>query len=304
MRDVRTQLVVDRYESGLRFDGDSGLVQPEVPTRGPLADSDEQPLGPQFFGPGGTFDPEHHSLGGAGERERLRPDPNLDAQPFEGAGEFAHEVGFEAGEELGHELDDRDVHPHPGEEPSKLAAADPASQDEEGAGQRGQSEQHPPDVMTVVPSGSNPRRTRGTAPAATIANSKSMRSWPPSGALRSAECGPVKRASPLRTVTPADLRSEATPSRSFATTASFHRIVWGRSNWTSAARTPISGPSDRTAEVERCRVDERLRRDAAPVEALAAELVLLDQEDLEAELSSSDGGDVSARTPADDEHLR
>src|SRR5262249_37220364 len=49
--------------------------------------------------------------------------------------------------------------------------------------------------------------------------------------------------------------------------------------------------------------DPRLGRDAAPVEARAAQLVLFDHRGLEAELRGADRGNVTARTGADDDDL-
>jgi hypothetical protein len=51
------------------------------------------------------------------------------------------------------------------------------------------------------------------------------------------------------------------------------------------------------------RAQQRLGRDAAPVEADAAEIVALDDCRLEAELSGADGGDIAARTGADDHNV-
>ncbi len=48
---------------------------------------------------------------------------------------------------------------------------------------------------------------------------------------------------------------------------------------------------------------QRLGRDAAPVEADAAEMLALDDGGLEAELGGADGGDVAARPAADDDHV-
>jgi hypothetical protein len=90
-------------------------------------------------------------------------------------------------------------------------------------------------------------RIVGTAPVATIAFAKSIRSRPPSAATSSADFGPVNFASPNKTVTPADFRSNATPLRSFATTDDFHCEALARSNRTASASTPIPGPSVRSA---------------------------------------------------------
>ena len=53
-------------------------------------------------------------------------------------------------------------------------------------------------------------------------------------------------------------------------------------------------------------MDDRLRRDAADIEAGAAQPPsrrLLDQHDVEAELAGADGGDIAAGAAADDQHL-
>src|SRR5260370_21099735 len=48
---------------------------------------------------------------------------------------------------------------------------------------------------------------------------------------------------------------------------------------------------------------ERLGRNAAPVEADAAQIVALDHRSLESELSRTDGGDVAPRPGADDDDV-
>ena len=51
------------------------------------------------------------------------------------------------------------------------------------------------------------------------------------------------------------------------------------------------------------RAQQRLGRDAAPVEADAAEILALDDRGLEAELRRADGGDIAARSGADDDDV-
>ena len=51
------------------------------------------------------------------------------------------------------------------------------------------------------------------------------------------------------------------------------------------------------------RAQQRLGRDAAPVETNAAEIIALDDGRLEAELRRADGGDIAAGAGADDENV-
>jgi hypothetical protein len=51
------------------------------------------------------------------------------------------------------------------------------------------------------------------------------------------------------------------------------------------------------------RAQQRLGRDAPPVEANAAEIIALDDRGLEAELRGADGGNVAARPGADDDDV-
>ena len=52
------------------------------------------------------------------------------------------------------------------------------------------------------------------------------------------------------------------------------------------------------------RAQQRLGRDAAPVEADAAEMAALDHGGLEAQLRSADRGDIAARSGADNDHVK
>ena len=69
--------------------------------------------------------------------------------------------------------------------------------------------------------------------------------------------------------------------------------------------SPTSIPNSRAPDllVEVRGHDPGLGGDAAPVEAGAAQLVLLDHGGPEAELCGADRADVAARTGADDDHL-
>ena len=70
-------------------------------------------------------------------------------------------------------------------------------------------------------------------------------------------------------------------------------------------REPDCVESPRFAEaVRRARgVDQRLRGDAADIEAGSAQPVAFDQDRVEAKLAGADRGDIAARAAADDENL-
>ena len=51
------------------------------------------------------------------------------------------------------------------------------------------------------------------------------------------------------------------------------------------------------------RAQQRLGRDAAPVQANAAEIIAFDDRGLESELGGADGGDIAARSGADDDDV-
>ena len=108
-------------------------------------------------------------------------------------------------------------------------------------------------------------------------------------------CGPVKRASPRTTWTLRPLAICATPPVSLATTPSFQRRAArrgrARARRTHAVRPAVSRLGDHLGDVQ-----QRLGRDAADVEADAAErLVALDQHDVEAEVGGPERGGVAAR---------
>ncbi len=113
--------------------------------------------------------------------------------------------------------------------------------------------------------------------------------------------GEVNFASPVTTLT---LRCLARPSRppvSLPTTSCFQPRSLSRSISGSPKVTPklrrLLGLGDHPG-----RVQQRLRGDAADVEADAAEHVeALDEDDLEAEVGGAEGGRVAARAGADDD---
>ena len=117
------------------------------------------------------------------------------------------------------------------------------------------------------------------------------------------ECGPVNRASPRTTSTPRVRAMPASPPVSCSTTA----------------RLPADQPLEvdrRRAEVDAVRahllrlgdhprgVQQRLGRDAADVQADAAQaLVALDEDRAQAEVGGAERGGVAADAPADDDHV-
>ena len=112
-------------------------------------------------------------------------------------------------------------------------------------------------------------------------------------------------ARPRNERTPAFLRSAPTPLASRATIASFQAIVLAKSSVGAASVRPMAfsacGSVERVGGVGG--VDDRLRRDAADMQAGAAEASVLDQHRVEAEFAGADRRDIAAGAAADDENL-
>src|SRR5580692_5359760 len=70
-------------------------------------------------------------------------------------------------------------------------------------------------------------------------------------------------------------------------------------------REPDGVEHSRRAQAMRCAggVDQRLRGNAADVEAVSAKLAAFDEDRVEPELAGADRGDIAARAAADDENL-
>ena len=114
-----------------------------------------------------------------------------------------------------------------------------------------------------------------------------------------------ERRRPRRLRTLAFLSSAPTPSVSRATIASFQAIV--------LAKSSFGGPIERPSAFSACgslkrvrrvgRVDQRLRGNAADVEAGSSQPVGFDKDRVEAELAGADRRDIAARAAADDQDL-
>ena len=112
------------------------------------------------------------------------------------------------------------------------------------------------------------------------------------------------RPSPMKGSTLFFLNRKATPLTLAATVSSLCFIMRGRSSSAVPTTTP-SGTEAMGRLLEHLRgVEQRLGRDAADVEAGAAEgLALLDHRDLQAELGGADGADVAPGASADDDDI-
>ena len=100
-------------------------------------------------------------------------------------------------------------------------------------------------------------------------------------------------------------RRTPTPPVSRATIESFQAIVRAKSSFGGPIDSPMALEPPRLAKAMRRagRVDQRLRGNAADVEACSAEPVGFDENRVEAELSGADCGDIAAGAAADDENL-
>ena len=100
------------------------------------------------------------------------------------------------------------------------------------------------------------------------------------------------------------LNRKATPLTLAATVSSLCFIMRGRSSLGCATTTPSARQPVRRLVEHLGGVQQRLRGDAADVEAGAAErLALLDHGDLHAELGGADGADIAAGAGADDDDI-
>ena len=112
-------------------------------------------------------------------------------------------------------------------------------------------------------------------------------------------------AVPRSVRTLAFFRRAPTPLVSRVTIESFQAIVRAKSSFGGPIESPIALERSRLAQAMRCAggVDQRLRGNAADVEARSAEPVGFDEDRVEAELAGADRGDIAAGAAADDENL-
>ena len=100
--------------------------------------------------------------------------------------------------------------------------------------------------------------------------------------------------------------SAPTPLVSRATIASFQAIVLAKSSFGGPIESPMRARAP-AASLKAMRrvgcVDQRLRGNAADVEASSSEPVGFDENRVEAELAGADRGDIAAGAAADDENL-
>ena len=127
-------------------------------------------------------------------------------------------------------------------------------------------------------------------------------SSPPALSLTASLPLPASRASPSMTVTLFFFRRCPTPRESCCATC--------RERLTTAAgvEAQVVGLEAELLQVvheveDLGRAQQRLGRDAAPVEADAAQMLALDEAGLHPELGRTDGGDVAAGAPADDDEV-
>ena len=176
-----------------------------------------------------------------------------------------------------------------------LQADDPAADDEQPLGDRRELERaggvHDPRVVGQV---GDRRRARAGGDDRVVERDLLVR--PTSSAF-----GPVNVPLPVTTSTLRPLAIWATPPVSLPTTPSFQLAQLVEVDLRLAEATPCS-PSSSASAITLRDVQQRLGRDAADVEADAAErLVALDEHDVEAEVGGAEGRRVAARARAEDE---
>ena len=112
-------------------------------------------------------------------------------------------------------------------------------------------------------------------------------------------------AVPRSVRTLAFFRRTPTPLVRRVTIESFQAIVRAKSSFGGPIESPMAFERAGLAQAMRCAggVDQRLRGNAADVEARSAEPVGFDEDRVEAELAGADRGDIAARAAADDENL-
>src|SRR5262249_36514117 len=76
---------------------------------------------------------------------------------------------------------------------------------------------------------------------------------------------------------------------------------WRKTRGTAEGHAELAGPATQLEDLGRAQ--ERLGRDAAPVQADAAELLALDARDLHAELRAANRRDITAGAAADDDEV-
>ena len=129
--------------------------------------------------------------------------------------------------------------------------------------------------------------------------------WSPVSACAIALLPSTIVARPFKDRTPAFLSSAPTPVASRATIPSFQAIVLAKSSVGAPRVRPIAFRA--SGSVSACAASAawmmRFRGDAADMQAGAAELSVLDQHRVEAELAGADRRDIAAGAAADDENL-
>ncbi len=127
-------------------------------------------------------------------------------------------------------------------------------------------------------------------------------SSPPLTSLTASLPLPASLASPSNTVTLFFLSRKPTPRLSCWATPRLRLTTAAASKrGLSAARPKLVGVAHQLEDLGGAQ--QRLGRDAAPVEADAAQMLALDQRHLHAELCGPDGGDIAAGTAADDDQV-
>ena len=245
----------------------------------------------------------HHARAPGLEAQRAVAEVEVDPQLLEPLRERPRHLGVERRGELGQELDDRHLGAELGVDAAELEA-DVAAADHHqalGNGLQRQRLARADDGLPVV------REARaasiGREPVAMIAGSNWISTCPPSVATDSerslGELGAAVHH--LDAVLVAQDLDPAGEAPDDPVLPLHHRR--------QVDREALDGdPQGRTASAhllgEVGGVDQRLRRDAAVVEADSAEaLVLLDEDHVLAELGQPDGGHVAARAGADHDHL-
>ena len=158
-------------------------------------------------------------------------------------------------------------------------------------------------MQTIAGSSGQPGIRIGAEPVATITLSAVTSCSPPSAAVTTTRPGPSNRAVPASCVTARPLNKLAMPPRSWRIVLSLWAVIAFQSKPTSPATfTPhLSACLHRVQHFGRRQ--QRLRRNAAVVEAGAAEVMLLDDGDARAELGRLQRRDVAAGAGADHQEL-
>ncbi len=238
-----------------------------------------------------------------GEPSALRADQRFDAKIGEAPHDRLRQLRVVKRQDLGQRLDDRHLRRRAWRTPCRAPSRYSLRRPPRAIAGTSVSASASVDDRTSPPNLSAGSST-GSEPVARTRCSHWMRLSPVS-ALTVAVLPSTIVAIPRSVRTLAFFKSAPTPFMSRVTIASFQAMVRAKSSFGGPIESPMAPKprGSRRACGDAGGMDQRLRGNAADVEAGSAEPISFDENRVEAELAGADRGDIAAWTAADDENL-